>query len=203
MNKPALSLLVMCISGSAFACSDGASTPDTVTGAKLIVLDAGVTAPSASTGDAAVGDCSPQTLESDLVYFGPLTGPGVDPSTGMLRAPKPGQSFHAVATYGRLSPDPSSGQRLLELTIPILALLPTQPGLLGYQVARSDRCGTARTFTVWKDEESVVEFVVTPVHLEAMRRRAEVFGSAAFGSYASSQPGELTLQHSLHSLEAR
>jgi hypothetical protein len=44
---------------------------------------------------------------------------------------------------------------------------PTQPGLIGYSLGSSTKCGTVRTRAIWKDQAAMMDFVVTPEHSQA------------------------------------
>jgi heme-degrading monooxygenase HmoA len=89
----------------------------------------------------------------------------VDPTTKKL--PEPGAGGYVVATT-RLNMLPE-GQKLFSKHVgAILGAFEQQPGLVGYQVGFSEKCGVARTLSVWKDEESLYAFVTGGAHKAAM-----------------------------------
>lgn len=51
---------------------------------------------------------------------------------------------------------------------PILAELPTHEGLLGVTMGNSEACGSARTLSLWRDEEALMGFVFGEAHGAAM-----------------------------------
>lgn len=181
----------------------------TITALALLSLsacgdDAGADKPGAADAgqpDERPADCVSRTMESDLMFVTPLVGAGVDPATSSVRPPEPGTSYMVGVTYLQLLPGQESGQKMTELTQPIQAQLATQPGLLAAQIALSERCRTARTLTVWRDEQALVEFVASPAHLEAMRQRNKVMSASASNSFEAAQADQLTWGHALGTLE--
>ncbi|MDY7226575.1 hypothetical protein [Hyalangium rubrum] len=114
-------------------------------------------------------DCSRGQLEADLTFNGPLAGPAVR-ADGTLA---PGR-YTVSSTYLRLKPDAEGQARFQELVMPVGQALRSQPGLMALQFASSVYCNTARTFSVWKDDASMYEFVSGPAHLDAMSAVSEV-----------------------------
>lgn len=51
----------------------------------------------------------------------------------------------------------------------VLDSLPSQPGLLGYSVRRQLFGDEVWTATIWLDEESMLRFVQSPAHVQAVR----------------------------------
>lgn len=51
----------------------------------------------------------------------------------------------------------------------VIDSLPTQPGLVGYSVRRQVFGDEVWTATVWADEASLLRFVQSPAHLQAVR----------------------------------
>jgi quinol monooxygenase YgiN len=150
----------------------------------------------------AADGCTAKALEADSEVFVPLSGPGVDFTSNTVSPPEAGTSYMVGVTYLRLAAEPAARQLLGELTQPIVAQLAQQPGLVAFQIVQSARCGTARTLTVWRDEESLIDFVASPAHLAAMRRRSEVSSAATSAHYLAKDASELTIQHALKFLAA-
>jgi hypothetical protein len=134
----------------------------------------GVTPASAPAGTTTSASAEPPgcersaELEDDFATGGDLNaweGPGVDPKTKAL--PEPEAGGYVVATT-RLNLLPE-GQKLFSKHVgAILGELQKQPGFVAYQTGFSEKCGVARTLTVWKDEESLYAFVTGPAHKAAI-----------------------------------
>lgn len=91
-----------------------------------------------------------------------FSGPGWDDAL-LTDAPGP---FLAVATHTR--PVRETSDRFDEHVTAIAEQLETQPGLVGSSFRGRLFGREVWTLTVWEDEESVVEFVTSGAHLEAM-----------------------------------
>ncbi|WP_224371739.1 hypothetical protein [Hyalangium versicolor] len=113
--------------------------------------------------------CTRERLEEDLTRDLPLSGPAVR-EDGTLA---PGQ-YILSSTYLKMKTDAQAQARFQELIGPINEALSRQPGLMAVAFASSERCKTARTFTVWKDEAAMYEFVTGDAHLAAMSAVSEV-----------------------------
>jgi heme-degrading monooxygenase HmoA len=97
-----------------------------------------------------------------------LAGPGVDPQTGAL---EPG-SYSIATTYLALKPE--KVERALELGNPVVQSLFTMKGFVAFSTTASASCATLRTLTIWQSEEDMMNFVVSPAHLEAMPEIADL-----------------------------
>jgi heme-degrading monooxygenase HmoA len=127
--------------------------------------------------------CQRYTLEADMVLLGPLQGPTVDPESGELQLPS--SAFVVSTTDLRLRGEASAQQRFAELVQGIGEALPTQPGLLAVQFGSAESCGTARTLSVWQDEESMLGFVTSPAHTAAMAAMSEVSRGGSIAAHWS------------------
>jgi heme-degrading monooxygenase HmoA len=134
-----------------------------------------------------IAGCTRGTLESDI-QTGPLAGPGVDPATGTL-LPLPATAILS-STYIAIGSGDKT-KRFGEVMGPISEALAKQPGLLAIRTGRSDSCNTARTLTVWKDEESMLAYVVGPAHSAAMM---DVGNISRGGSIASHWPAPTNIE---------
>lgn len=106
-------------------------------------------------------NCTRDSMEADL-QASPLAGSAVR-ADGTLT---PGQ-YIVSSTYLRLRP--GEGQaRFGQLMGPILESLQAQEGLVALQLGTSERCGTARTLSVWKDEAAMYVFVAGSAHQAAV-----------------------------------
>lgn len=139
----ALSLIMGCGAASAPATSSGPAHPT-----------------EASTADAYPG-CQASAIEPDLK---PTPTQVVDSTT------PPADDVWISTTYLALTPDPQGQAAFRSLMTELLRVLPTTPGLISFQFSTSERCLSARTLAVWKDESSMNAFVRSPAHHAAMRQ---------------------------------
>jgi len=102
--------------------------------------------------------------ESDMQIV-PFMGPAFDES-GALVAPLP--LPHIVATTtGWHTPEQRESLEA-ETQAPTMDVF-THDGLLGASFAWSDKCGSARTITLWRDDASRKKFVFGQVHSAAIK----------------------------------
>lgn len=99
----------------------------------------------------------------------PLSGPGYDPSTGLIDP----QAEYLVSST-QILPIPEQQQRFLDLVADVGVQLENQPGFVAYGLAIEPTCGFARTISVWRDETSMLAFVGSGAHATAMAATAEV-----------------------------
>jgi hypothetical protein len=107
-----------------------------------------------------------------------FAGPGWD-STTNAPSGTPQASYLAATTMGLVS-DAAMQTALNQLGPPVFNELATQPGLIGYMSANSQKCQYIRTFTVWKDRTSMEAFVMSTPHATAMSQVRTVARAAAF-----------------------
>lgn len=110
--------------------------------------------------------CSRGVIEADLMAM-PLAGPGVDPASGKLRAPKSG-AYVVSSTYLTLPGTAAAGQRFGQLMGPIIERLKTQGGLVAISTGTAAGCNTARTLTVWECLDAMYNFVASSAHSAAV-----------------------------------
>ncbi|WP_164018605.1 antibiotic biosynthesis monooxygenase family protein [Pyxidicoccus trucidator] len=137
----------------------------------LLVLPAcggGELPPPAIVQEDPLADCARERLEEDLQML-PLAGAAVR-ADGTL---EPG-SYIVSSTYLKLRPEPEALARFQALMGPISESLQAQQGLVALQVASSERCGTARTLSVWRDEAAMYSFVSGSAHQAAVSSVREV-----------------------------
>jgi heme-degrading monooxygenase HmoA len=108
--------------------------------------------------------CVRDTLEPDFQST-PLQGPGVD-AQGKLA---PG-TYIMSSTYLRVGHSQEAQAEFQQLMGPIDQTLQQQQGLVAIRFGSSTNCNTARTFSVWKDEEAMYQFVGSPAHTQAISR---------------------------------
>lgn len=131
------------------------------------------TADTATEPDPFPADCVATDLEADL-GASPLAGVIVNPETGEVTMPEDGSEVLVAMTYLRLQGTEASSARFDEVMGGILGSLGQSEGLLASSLAVSDRCGTARTMTVWKDQASMMAFVISDAHSAAMSAVSEI-----------------------------
>lgn len=102
--------------------------------------------------------------ESDM-QFVPFMGPAFD-ENGELVAPLP--LPHVVATtVGWHAPEQREALEA-ETAAPTMDVF-THDGLLGASFGWSDKCGSARTITLWRDDAARMKFVFGTVHSKAVK----------------------------------
>ncbi|WAS99333.1 hypothetical protein [Nannocystis punicea] len=102
--------------------------------------------------------------ESDLDPT-PFMGPAFDDS-GDLIAPLP-QPHVVATTVGWHTPENTDA--LSAETQPPMMDLFTHDGFLGARFATSERCGSARTISLWRDDAARMKFVFGTVHSKAIK----------------------------------
>jgi heme-degrading monooxygenase HmoA len=132
--------------------------------------------------------CVRSYTEPDL-QVAPLSGPGVDPATGKLA---PG-TYLLSSTYLRLSTDAAAQKTFQAAFKAISDTLPTQPGLIAWQVATSSECLTARTLSVWKDDASMYGFAGGPAHADAVAKIGTISRGGSVVTHWSGTEADATL----------
>lgn len=159
---------------------------------------------SASTGDDPFAGCDRGALEDDLVGADamgnpvPLAwfGPGADPMTGELV--DDGDSFVVSSTYLAIKPEGAAQQAFGESIGPMIPELLANPGVVAIQLGTSMQCGSARTFTVWRDEAAMMAFVVGDAHANAIARTAEISrGGSVVTHWTATSLAEITWDEAL------
>lgn len=153
---PALCLLL--------ACSEDTSSPSP-SGASTTSANASIEPPGCERSTA---------LEADFSTGAGLDewqGPGADPVTKKLL--EPDADGYVVATT-RLNMRPEGSQLFSKHVGAIFGEIQKQPGFVAFQTGFSDKCGIARTLSVWKDEESLYTFVASGAHKAAMNETSKM-----------------------------
>jgi len=115
----------------------------------------------------ALYDCE----EPDFQVIQPLSGPGIDPETGALLEPL--QDDYVLHTT-QILVMPDQLEPFFALNMPIFEQLAQTDGLIGFALATEPTCGFSRTMGVWRDEQSLLAFVGSGAHAQAMARAREV-----------------------------
>lgn len=170
--------------------------------------DDDTTAADSSGGDPFAA-CNRGTLETDLesqdAAGNPApprwAGPGVDQATGELI--DDGSTYVVSATYLTIKPEGPAMQAFGEVIGPVVPELLGNPGVVAFQLASSTECSSARTFTVWRDEESMMAFVMSDAHAMASARVSEISrGGSVVTHWTGAVVADITWETALTQLEA-
>lgn len=95
-----------------------------------------------------------------------LRGPGYDPDRGVV-LDGVGDTVWVALTAAFVA----DGQSTVFIadTQRVLASLPAQPGLIGWSMRGDPAAGRAWTMSVWRDEESLEDFMLSRIHRDAVR----------------------------------
>ena len=184
MIRPTSLLLALCMLPA--ACGDDGSSPasDETTGADEATSASSGEIETSAAGETTTGDegldSSGPGLDVDPLYacedpdftvFQPLTGPGIDPETGMLVPPvNDTYLLHTTQIMAR----PEAMGDFFAVNEAVLAQLGQHEGLIGFSIAFEPNCGFARTLGIWEDERSMLLFIGTGAHLDAMTQVADL-----------------------------
>ena len=108
--------------------------------------------------------------ETDLLPLS-FSGPELDKKTGKFTGAS--QATYLVHTTWLEQRD-GQAAAFFKLTGAVVGALQAQPGLIGYSLATSKKCGTARTMGVWRDQKSIDDFVISKEHAAAMAAANDV-----------------------------
>jgi hypothetical protein len=178
MTTTRMTLLCFAIASLSWACADDAAqdalpNENDEPGADSATPEPET--PDAATADAALADaavvpddgCREDELEADMPRT-PLAGDDV------VDGAVPAGSYAISSTYLRLPEGEAARERFFALVGPVLADLTTREGAVASALALSASCNTARTLTVWRDQDAMYEFVAGEAHLAAMAAVGEV-----------------------------
>jgi heme-degrading monooxygenase HmoA len=163
------------------------------------------TPPADDPYDGAFAACTRAELEADMLVFDAQgnpspprwSGPAADPVTGELTL-EPG-SYFVSTTYLALRPEQNDA--FFALLGPVQAALFSNPGMLAVQLGSSQSCATARTYTVWRDETAMFEFVNSDAHLAAIAGFPGISrGDSTVTSWAETSPAAITWEAALTQL---
>ncbi len=107
-----------------------------------------------------------------------FSGPGYDASKGGLQPPVQA-SYVAATTVLLQSSDPAKQMLFGQLFPPVLADAQKAPGFVGLQLGLSSKCHYARTLTLWTDMASMMTFVASANHANAMANASKVSDAGA------------------------
>jgi len=124
----------------------------------------GGAADSSSGGEDPFAGCSRDALADDF-EIDPWIGPGVDDNGELI---DDGSTEYVVSsTYLALSFE-ADLEYFSQLNDANVEALFSNPGLVAARFGGSAACGSARTFTVWTNEEAMMEFVGSTAHLQSI-----------------------------------
>lgn len=127
-------------------------------------------------GPASTSDSDGPSLDEVLSCTDPAAdlSPWIGPELGADGLPTrdESESFVAHATEVLLRPTMEAGVEFQERVEAIAAQALGTPGFLGFRTRIDASCGIARTMGIWSSEESMMGFVYSGAHLEAIARTA-------------------------------
>jgi heme-degrading monooxygenase HmoA len=157
-----------------------------------------LTLTSCDDGESKKHECNASKLESDLDPT-PFMGPGAD-SAGNLQL-ESGHQYVVSTTYGVPRPGPDGNpvpDSYVQAFGAIQEQLGKQEGLVAYRLSSSESCGSGRTLAVWRSEEEMYAFVVSPAHLNAMTDVNSLLQPGyAVAHYSASDAKEMTFAASI------
>ncbi|WP_394836548.1 hypothetical protein LVJ94_06530 [Pendulispora rubella] len=103
--------------------------------------------------------------ESDIADDLPWSGVQIDANTGKLREPLPA-GFVVATTVGW--PTDEGRPVIQQKTIESIQISFTYPGLLAAKFGTSKHCGSGRSLSIWKDEASMMAWVIGKDHRAVM-----------------------------------
>lgn len=98
----------------------------------------------------------------------------------------PEATYHVSTTVLYLRPGDAAFTTFNTKLGPIVGSLGEMDGLLAYHFGGSERCGSQRTITIWRDVEAMYRFVAHPSHTDAMAVTSEVSLAALTDAWESS-----------------
>lgn len=110
-------------------------------------------------------------VADDEAEFVAFKGPGYDPENGGLQPPLQAEY---VASTTVLVLRPEKEEDFVAVAAAMFPALEANPGLVGWSLGGSLKCNTRRTLTVWRDEEAMMAFVLSPEHQAGMSRAYEL-----------------------------
>lgn len=148
--------------------------------ALFTALALSITATACSDSDD-TGDAQFPVCAEDDFGASPFAGPGFDAETGLIGAVK--DRYVVSSTHTIFNPE--AEDRFFALSGDVLGYLGSgqHPGFIGFSVGTSDRCGSARTMTVWESEQSMFDFVTSEAHLAAMNQVDDVLLIGGFAHW--------------------
>ncbi len=176
------------------ACTDDDASADSAAASSTTAADEMSTDAAPSTGAAPEStgnaDSTGDGIDLDALYdcedpalfvAQPLSGPGIDAKTGALLEPL--QDTYYVHTTQILARPEAMGDFFAMNEMVVEQLVGTE-GLIGFSLALEPTCGFARTMGIWADQRSMLLFVGTGVHLDAMTEVADLASTARSTSWA-------------------
>lgn len=156
-------LLVLCACTGDQGDDTGAATSGTSTSGAETTGE-----PEPTSGEGSTGE--PACVEDDLAIVD-FRGPGYDADMGGLLPPLQ-DTYIASTTVLVLRPDKMND--FINAVTPMFAVLEANPGFVGYSLAGSEKCGTQRTMTIWRDEDAMLAFVISPEHQAGVGMASEL-----------------------------
>jgi len=116
-----------------------------------------------------------------LQVGGPLSGPGLDPETGLIGEPQP---TYVISTTQLVVPRDKRSE-FGELVADIFTDIQSREGLVAQSFASDDDCNHQRTLTVWASEDAMYDFVFSEAHTKAMNRTLRISDAGRVTSWTA------------------
>ncbi len=153
------------------------STPTTTTPSTGASESSGESGSSSDTGAAAC-------VEDDLGILQAFKGPGYDPDKGGLQEPVQ-DKYWVSSTVLVVRPEVEA--EFLQLVFDMIPALMANPGYVALGLAGSNKCGTRRTMTVWRDQAAMFAFVMSAEHQAGVSKALEVSTTGTVTSWEVSK----------------
>ena len=111
--------------------------------------------------------------DDDLVDSIAFSGPGWDGTKGALTK-EPRASYRIATTVFAYHRDEKRKADFDATLARVIEAAKVSPGLVGYQIAHSSKCGYARTISVWETEDDMMRFVLSGAHSDATTKVRDV-----------------------------
>ena len=123
----------------------------------------------------------PVACDEDDLALGPFQGPGFDEQGAPVET---FEGEYVVSTTFAIANDDEASQNGFNGFIgPIMEALLASEGLVGFSLDGSQKCRSGRTLTIWRDEASMMRFVLSPAHAEAMGAAPGLLEEARFARW--------------------
>ena len=123
-------------------------------------------------------------VEDDLGILQEFKGPGYDPDKGGLQEPV--QDKYWVSSTALVVRPEAEGE-FLQLVFDMVPALMANPGYVALGLAGSNKCGTRRTMTVWRDQAAMFAFVMSAEHQAGVSKALDVSTTGTVTSWEVSK----------------
>lgn len=117
-------------------------------------------------------------LLSGCTISTPFKGPGY--AAGAVTHPTPDDRVLVGLTYIRTGDDSDKNRVFWDQVDNVYQNIAQQPGLIGFSIRKEVFGNQGWTMSVWRDEQSLDQFVASPVHRQAMQEGLPALAQTAF-----------------------